>query len=404
MNIAFYTQQEITPYTGGIGRVTNILTDYFRHKYKWKVFSLFADTVPASFTKAEVDGFCQGRLHDRYGLRSGIKGNVRRAARFIKDNKIDVVIVQTSMDVPKRLRIALRQIGYDPVIITCLHFAPGMDIFRNKLSDIKNVSVLSAKGLKIVLKSVFSVIYNPVITHLTKQCYRRAYEYSDIVCLLSESYKEQFCRFAGINEQQKLMAMPNPLSFQSDFQEQELENKKAVALVVGRMSECQKRISRILSVWNEFESRYPDSDWRLKIVGNGESLADYKNLAQRLGLSRCDFFGSQDPKPYYKESKIFLMTSSFEGFPMTLIEAQQFGCVPIAMDAFTSLHEIITDGRNGIIVENNNENRFLDALSKLSSDQDLWRNMAVNALSDCQRFSQENVCAEWKKIIEQIAK
>lgn len=247
MNIAFYTEQEITPYTGGIGRVTAILTEYFRRQCGWKVYSLFADRIPASFRKVEVDGICQGRLHDRWGLRRGIKENTRKAAKFIKENNVDVVIVQTSMDVPMRLRLAMQRIGSDGRIITCLHFAPGKDIFRNKLSDIKNVPLFSAIGLKVILKGVFSVIYNPVITHLTKQSYRRAYQYSEIVCLLSESYKEQFCRFAGIYEQQKLIAMPNPLSFKNNYKEAELKQKKKIALVVGRLSEYEK----------EFQESYP---------------------------------------------------------------------------------------------------------------------------------------------------
>ena len=124
MNIAFYTQQEITPYTGGIGRVTYILTDYFRNHYGWKVFSLFAGIVPDSFTKTEVDGALQGRLHDRLGIRRGIKTNALQAAQFLKENHIDIFIVQASMNVPIRFRTALRQVGYDTKIITCLHFVP----------------------------------------------------------------------------------------------------------------------------------------------------------------------------------------------------------------------------------------------------------------------------------------
>ena len=89
MNIAFYTQQEITPYTGGIGRVTSILTDFFRYHYGWKVFSLFAEIVPSNFTKTEVDGALQGRLHDRYGIRKGIKASnpqLSSSASFLRLN------------------------------------------------------------------------------------------------------------------------------------------------------------------------------------------------------------------------------------------------------------------------------------------------------------------------------
>lgn len=404
MNIAFYTQQEITPYTGGIGRVTSILTDYFRYRYGWKVFSLFAETVPPSFKKAEVDGACQGRLHDRFGLRRGIGENTLRAARFLKDHQVDVVIVQTSMDVSMRLRQALQRVGCRARIITCLHFAPGKDIFLNHLSDVRTVPAFSGRWMKILLKSVFSVVYTPLITHLTRLGYRRAYAASDLVCLLSESYKELYGRFAGIREREKLIALPNPLSFDADFTEEELAAKKPVVLVVGRMSEFQKRISVILNVWSAFEKRHTDTPWSLKIVGGGASLGDYQRQAAMLGLRRCSFEGVQNPIPYYRESRLFLMTSAFEGFPMTLIEAQQFGCVPIVMDAFSSLSDIVVDRRNGRIVGNGDKEAFLAAMEELTADTALWHGLAAHALSDCRCFSQEKVSGEWKTIIERIVK
>lgn len=402
MNIAFYTEQEITPYTGGIGRVTSILTEYFRHYFGWRVYSLYANRV--SYDKVVVDGTCQGRLHDRWGIRRGIRTNVQQAARFLQTHQVDVVIVQTSTDVPGRLRRALQQIGYDAKMITCLHFAPGKDIFLNHLSDLKDVSPFSKQGLKIVLKSVLSVLYNPLITHLTRKCYRRAYQYSDGVYLLSKSYQEDFCAFSGVRDQKKLHTMPNPLSFSVNVPASVLEHKKSVALVVGRMSEFQKRISVILSVWHRFEQTHPNSEWQLKIVGGGSSLADYQQQAKRLGLKHCHFEGVQDPIPYYQESSLFLMTSAFEGLPMTLIEAQQFGCVPVVMNAFSSLADVVSDGRNGRVVENGNESAFLTTLEELTENPNQWQQLAANALHDCQRFSQKAICMQWKKKLEELVK
>lgn len=404
MNIAFYTEWEISPYTGGIGRVTSILTDCFRHQYGWKVYAMYAKAISPSLSKTEVDGECMGRLHDRFGVRREIGRNTKRAAEFIKEKHVDAVIVQTSMDVPMRLRAALHCIGYDTRIISCLHFAPGTDIFLNKLSDVRKVKPFSANGMKTVLKSVFSVVYTPLITQLTKRCYRRAYRFSDFVFLLSESYKDAFCKFSGVREQRRLMTMSNPLSFNTFLPESGLKEKKAVALVVGRMSEYEKRISRILSVWKAFEERNPDSTWLLKIVGDGVSLPDYKRQSAVLGLKRCRFEGAQSPVPYYEESRLFLMTSAFEGFPMTLLEAQQFGCVPIAMNAFSSLPEIVTDRRNGIIVANGDERQFLSAIEDLAADSAKWHGLAVNAIKDCRHFSQDAICSKWKQIIEEMTK
>lgn len=403
MNIAFYTQQVITPYTGGIGRVSSILTDLFRHHYGWKVFSIYAESVPASYEKTPVDGSLQRRLHDRWNLRKGIKSHTREAALFLKQNQVDIIIIQTSMDVAKRLKLATKEIGYEVKIITCLHFTPGKDVFLTKLSDIKKCQGLSKKSLKIFLKALFSPFYNPLIVSLTKYCYRNAYTYSDRVCLLSEAYKNTFCQFAGItNKENKLIAIPNPLSFESDFAKEDLTHKQHIALVVGRLSEYEKRISTILSIWSRFEKEYPQSDWILKIVGNGISLNDYKQQAQHLHLKKCYFEGVQNPISYYKESSLFLMTSATEGFPMTLVEAQQNGCVPIAMNSFLSITDIITNQQNGVIVNYGDKETFYTSMLELMNHPTELHKMAENALENCQKYAKENIGLYWNKIFKEL--
>lgn len=403
MNIAFYTQQVITPYTGGIGRVTSILTNLFRKYFGWKVYSIYAESVPDSFDKTPVDGFIQRRLHDRWSLRKGIKDNTQEVALFLKQNQIDIVVIQTSMDVAKRLRLATNKIGYNVKIITCLHFAPGKDIFLTELKDIKKCQGFTKKSLKIFLKAILSPVYNPQIIRLTKYCYRNAYTYSDRVCLLSETYKNAFCQFAGIsNKDNKLIAIPNPLSFSTDFPKKELERKRHIALVVGRLSEYEKRISTILSIWGRFEKEYPQSDWILKIVGDGISLHDYKKQAENLHLKKCSFEGLQNPISYYKESALFLMTSATEGFPMTLVEAQQNGCVPIAMNSFLSVTDIITSQRNGIIVNYGDNEKFFTSMLELMNNPTSLQMLAENALDDCQKYSQENIGKYWNKLFNEL--
>ena len=68
------------------------------------------------------------------------------------------------------------------------------------------------------------------------------------------------------------------------------------------------------------------------------------------GLKRVRFEGRQNPKRYYEEASIFMLTSSFEGWGLTLTEAQQFGCVPLAFYSYASLPDIITDGKNGFMI------------------------------------------------------
>lgn len=404
MNILFYTEWNITPNSGGIGRVTAILTDYFRRHYGWKVYSIYSARYQHKCEETDTDGSVQLRLHDRFGLRKRVKANYPSAANFVVGNKIDVVVIQSSMEVSRHLRQSLRKQNYEVKIITCLHFAPGKDVFLTRLSDIKKADKLNRESLKIVVKALLSPVYNSLMIGLTKRGYRWAYRYSDRILVLSEKYKDSFSRFSGIADKGKLSVMPNPLSFEGNFKEEDRGNKKHTALVVGRLSEYEKRISVILTIWGEYEKRNPESDWQLVIVGEGVSLNDYKKQAEQLRLKRCSFKGQQNPIDYYRQSELFLMTSAFEGFPMTLVEAQQCGCVPIVMNSFLALPEIVTDGRNGIVVDSGDRAGFLNAILLLTDNSGQLKKMAESGMEDCQRFSQKTVCERWKRFLEEVCR
>lgn len=404
MNILFYTEYNITPNSGGIGRVTAILTDYFRRHFNWKVYSIYSAKFHRVWEITNTDGSIQLRLHDRFGLRRNVIANYTNAAEYIINNKIDIVIIQSSMEVSKRLKQILIKQKYGVRIITCLHFTPGTDVFLTKLSDVRKVGELNRQSLKTIIKALLSPIYNSLIIGLTKRGYRWAYRYSDKILVLSDAYKDMFRRFSGIEDKTKLLAMPNPLSFSENFKEEDWDNKQHTALVVGRLSEYEKRISVILAIWGEYEKYYPESDWKLVIVGEGISLNDYMKQAENLGLKRCYFEGYQSPIDYYRRSKLFLMTSAFEGFPMTLIEAQQCGCVPIVMNSFVSLPEIVTNDRNGIIVNSGDKGEFLSTMLSLMDDPERLKYLAKNSINDCMKYSKNIVCEQWKKMIEELVK
>ena len=65
-----------------------------------------------------------------------------------------------------------------------------------------------------------------------------------------------------------------------------------------------------------------------------------------------------------------MMTSAFEGFGMTLVEAQQYGVVPLAMDTYGSLHDIITDGQNGEIIADNDLDEYARRLRVLMENSE----------------------------------
>ena len=387
--------------TGGIGRATTVLNDYFRNHFGWKVYSIYAFEAKEDCVRAINDGAIQLRLHDRLGMRR-LAQNYEHAVSFIRQNQIQVVIIQTSMDVVAKLRKALdRDNLHDVKIISVLHYSPGTDEFPISVSDLKYI--IKGKGsVKNFLKGIIAPAYNWLEHFATVKAYQNAYSFGNAVILLSESYIPAYQDFAHLNENRKLYSIPNCLPFEYSITDGEIDAKSNSVLVVGRMVDFPKRISMILKMWKKIEQHPDVKDWNLDIVGDGPDLESFKTLANKLELSRCSFHGRQDPVNYYRRASLFIMASEFEGFPMTLVEAQMMGCVPIVFDTFSSLCEVVADNVNGRIIPKDDSISFVSSTIALMNNPAERHRLLKKGLEDCQQFSKKNVCDRWYNLIKSL--
>ena len=229
--------------------------------------------------------------------------------------------------------------------------------------------------------------------------YKYNYINSDFYVLLSETFIPYVKESMGINELSKLIAINNPLTFDSIATESVIDTKKNVILVVSRMYEYQKRISLVLKVWEKLSIKEDFKDWTLKIVGVGDDLNEYKEYALLHNLKRISFEGQQSPEQYYRDAKIFLMTSQMEGWGLTLTESLQYGVVPVAFDKCSAFHDIIEDGVNGFLVREGKMSCFINKIENLAKNQRLWKQMSKNALNSAEKFRIDVIIKKWEKII-----
>lgn len=379
---------------GGIGRVTSVLTEHFRDQFGWKVYSIYAAEAQNDCVRTEVDGTICLRLHDRLGMRPNVWRNYSKAVDFIKSKEIDIVIVQTSVDVVAKLRKSLDNKGLRCVkLVFCLHYSPGADI--HKVARQK-----SLQGITGVMKHLFAPLYDVLIEKSTVRHYQKAYQAADRTLVLSRTYVDEYVKFAGLKSSDRISVMYNPLSFDEKECVADIDSKTNTLLIVGRLDEAFKRISMAIDIWARVEKDFPD--WQFDIVGDGPSFSQYEKQIKENNLQRCHLLGRQNPLEYYKRSSIFLMTSCSEGFPMTIVESQQFGCAPIVFDSFSALHDIVTDGVNGVIVTNNDGVMFGQRLRELMDDSSERRRISQNAVDGCARFSAKDICDAWYRLLTKI--
>lgn len=259
-------------------------------------------------------------------------------------------------------------------------------------------------GKGIIYKLMGKRLYDHGKCHRACQKVEEFLPYVHKYIFLSKFFSEDYLRFRKKNENKQLDFCNNPLPFDDFISEQEIACKENIVLFVGRMYDSHKKVTKILSTWKQIELTGAFDDWKLILVGDGPDKPMFEKYAQILNLKQYEFTGYQLPKPYYRKAKIFLMTSTHEGWGMTLVESQQNAVVPIVRDTFSSVHDIITDGENGRIIAANDSQGFTDALTELMANDAKRERMGRNGLISCQRFSVKNVADKWEKFFSEITK
>ena len=142
--------------------------------------------------------------------------------------------------------------------------------------------------------------------------------------------------------------------------------------------------------------------WHLVILGNGPCRNALSDLGRAIQIGdQLHLPGSVgNMGAWYARADIFVMTSSFEGFPNALVEAMSYGVPPIAYDCDTGPSEIIDHQMNGILVRpTGNELALSAAITTLVDDEDMRHRMGNAALSVRQTYSPERVLAMWDEVL-----
>lgn len=286
-------------------------------------------------------------------------------------------------------------------LVNVFHGTPGFEVVPLDWSIIRYRLLHNIERKWTLKQSVIQIgmaLCPRMMTQMLRKKYARPYGVADKMVMLAKGNIDQYQSIAPADKD-KFVVIPNILSF--DPIEQNLSKAKEV-LIVSRLDDWHKRILAALKIWALVQKSDSYRDWILRIVGDGVDRPFYEEYVRKHAIPNIVFEGRQKPLKYYLQAGIFMMTSVCEGFPMTLVEAQQCGCLPVAFDSFISVDDIIQSGRNGIIVPEKDEEEYARALERLMKNDVLRKELATNAQKDVLRFSRENIAKQWKTLLENL--
>ncbi len=391
MNILYHTYEKVHSTKGGTERTTITMATALTKQFDVKCFSIYE----ASADTPKEDCFVKEFL---WIPQKELENNSQVIRDIIVANRIDFVIVQGSFIHVKIFKKAVN--GLKCKVILAHHFEPGSErVFFTFKSIVKaqasTLIGLLKKTRRIVLFPYLRKKYLSDLSHL----YHEAYKHADKVVLLSERLIVPYLKFGNFNSTEKFSIIPNALSFKSEITKEAYQTKKKIALIVSRLDDKHKNISEALKIWNNIKKSKLAQEWELKIVGQGVDELKYKKYVNANKIADISFVGRQNPIQFYKEASIFIMTSKSESWGLTLTEAQQMGCVPIAYNTYPTLTDIITDGEDGVVIAKSDMTNYEQKLLELMTDDKKRHQLAIQGIENCQQFSQDKIAEMWWKLL-----
>jgi GalNAc-alpha-(1->4)-GalNAc-alpha-(1->3)-diNAcBac-PP-undecaprenol alpha-1,4-N-acetyl-D-galactosaminyltransferase len=222
------------------------------------------------------------------------------------------------------------------------------------------------------------------------------YRYADWVTLLTESALPFYPSDRGYRS----IVMPNPVITPDPAVETERLLVSPMSIAIGRL-QPQKGFDLLIKAFSQLRHKYPD--WQLTILGEGPIRGDLEQLRSQLQLTeRVHLPGQvQNVNAYLRQADIFVLSSRFEGFPMSLCEAMACGLPVLATDCLSGPREIITDGVDGMLVATEDIDALACGLDALMSDPAKRQQLAQAAPQILNRFGLEQVMNMWSERIEQ---
>lgn len=146
---------------------------------------------------------------------------------------------------------------------------------------------------------------------------------------------------------------------------------------VGRLEPVKNHVL-LLNAFRAALSSIPDL--RLWIVGDGSERKTLESLATKLGIAtEVTFWGQQlDVAPFFSAADAFIMSSTSEGLPMSLLQAFSLGLPAIVTDV-GGMAEVVRLAQAGLIVSVTNPEDMAKAILSLATSPTEREQFAMNA-------------------------
>jgi poly(glycerol-phosphate) alpha-glucosyltransferase len=230
------------------------------------------------------------------------------------------------------------------------------------------------------------------------QVYRRVLERvdgMDALVNLTERQSEDIAARRGRTT--NMFVVPNPVDVPSPPDPLPARDPRRV-VIMARL-ETQKRLVHAISAFGRVVEAVPEA--KLDIYGEGSQRDTLETAIERSGLTGSVTLRGYDPhaREALWQASAFLMTSEYEGYPLSTLEAMSQGCPVVSYDIRYGPREQVTDGVDGFVVPEGDEAALAGRVVELLRSPELVRRMSAAAREKVSRFGPAEFVERWGHVI-----
>src|SRR5215211_630249 len=220
----------------------------------------------------------------------------------------------------------------------------------------------------------------------------------DAMVTLTERQRDDIAERRGRTT--NMFVVPNPVDLPPEPAETPARDPHRVT-IMARL-EPQKRLQDAIAAFEHVVGAVPEA--RLDIYGEGsrrdalQAEIDRRQLGAHVTLRGFD----PDAREALWASSAFLLTSSFEGYPLSTLESMSRGCPVVSYDIKYGPREQITDGADGFLVARGDVEALADRVVELLRSPELVARMSAAARETARRKGPEQFLANWAGVLGRV--
>ena len=226
-----------------------------------------------------------------------------------------------------------------------------------------------------------------------KKIFKESVEKLDACIVLNKDIQEKYQKELGL----KTEVIFNPKSFESRIK---ADVSQQCFVTCGRV-EVEKGYDDLIEAFYKFNRS--NSNWKLLIIGGGslKEQLECKIQEKNLGNKAIITGYVHNVRELLLKGSVFIMTSRWEGFPMSITEALELG-LPIIAYGIPAMEPLVSNGVEGRIVPPFDNDLLVDAMKDLASDRIKRQHMSDAAVQKAMTLTPESISQYWFRLFDKM--